>query len=124
MTDTGKTPAQRLLGETAPELVRLTDEVLFGQVWSDPGLSPRDRSLVTVAALVSLYRTEQLGSHLRRALDNGAEQGRARPGHHASGLLRRLALRDERDDRTQEDHRGAMRSSPHTGIQGGDAAAA
>jgi len=71
MTDTGKTPAQQLLGETAPELVRLTDEVLFGQVWSDPGLSPRDRSLVTVAALVSLYRTEQLGSHLRRALDNG-----------------------------------------------------
>jgi 4-carboxymuconolactone decarboxylase len=71
MTDTGKTRAQQLLGETAPELVRLTDEVLFGQVWSHPGLSPRDRSLVTVAALVSLYRTEQLGSHLRRALDNG-----------------------------------------------------
>ena len=71
MTDTRKTPAQQLLGETAPELVRLTDEVLFGQVWSDPRLSPRDRSLVTVAALVSLYRTEQLGSHLPRALDNG-----------------------------------------------------
>ncbi len=52
-------------------LVRLTDDVLFGQVWADPGLSPRDRSLVTVAALVSLYRTDQLGAHLRRALDNG-----------------------------------------------------
>jgi 4-carboxymuconolactone decarboxylase len=71
MTDTGKTRAQELLGDTAPELVRLTDEVLFGQVWADPGLSPRDCSLVTVAALVSLGRTEQLRSHLRRGLDNG-----------------------------------------------------
>ena len=71
MTDTGKTRAQELLGDTAPELVRLTDEVLFGQVWADPGLSQRDRSLVTVAALVSLGRTEQLRSHLRRGLDNG-----------------------------------------------------
>ena len=71
MTDTGKTRAQELLRDTAPELVRLTDEVLFGQVWADPGLSQRDRSLVTVAALVSLGRTEQLRSHLRRAMDNG-----------------------------------------------------
>jgi len=71
MTDTGNTRARQLLGDTAPYLVRLTDDVLFGQVWADPGLSPRDRSLVTVAALVSLYRTDQLGSHLRRALDNG-----------------------------------------------------
>jgi 4-carboxymuconolactone decarboxylase len=71
MTDAAKTRAQQLLGDTAPDLVRLTDDVLFGQVWADPGLSPRDRSLVTVAALVALYRTDQLGSHLRRALDNG-----------------------------------------------------
>ena len=71
MTDTGKTRAQELAGDIAPELARLTDEVLFGQVWADPGLSQRDRCLVTVAALVSLGRTGQLGSHLRRALDNG-----------------------------------------------------
>ena len=71
MTEEAKTPAQRLLGDTAPELVRLTDEVLFGQVWADPGLSQRDRSLVTVAALVALHRPDQLASHLRRALDNG-----------------------------------------------------
>lgn len=51
--------------------MRLTDEVLFGQVWADPGLSRRDRSLVTVASLVSLCRAEQLRSHLRRAMDNG-----------------------------------------------------
>ena len=54
--------------------MRLTDEVRFGQVWADPGLSPRDRSLVTVAALVSLSRAGQLGSHLRRALGNGLSQ--------------------------------------------------
>jgi hypothetical protein len=61
MTDTGRTRAQQLLGDTAPDLVRLTDDVLFGDLWANPGLSPRDRSLVTVAALVSLYRTDQLG---------------------------------------------------------------
>jgi 4-carboxymuconolactone decarboxylase len=71
MTGAGKSRAQQLLGDTAPDLVRLTDEVLFGDVWANPGLSQRDRSLVTVAALVSLYRTDQLGSHLERALANG-----------------------------------------------------
>ena len=63
--------AQQLMGDLAPKLAELTDEVLFGDVWERPGLSPRDRSLVTVAALVALYRTDQLTSHLGRALDNG-----------------------------------------------------
>lgn len=45
--------------------------MLFGDVWERPGLSKRDRSLVTVAALVALYRTEQLPGHLQRAVDNG-----------------------------------------------------
>jgi 4-carboxymuconolactone decarboxylase len=71
MTEAGDSRAQQLLGDAAPDLVRLTDEVLFGDVWANPGLSQRDRSLVTVAALVSLYRTDQLGSHLQRALANG-----------------------------------------------------
>jgi 4-carboxymuconolactone decarboxylase len=71
MTEAGNSRAQQLLGDTAPDLVRLTDEVLFGDVWANPGLSQRDRSLVTVAALVALYRTDQLGSHLQRALANG-----------------------------------------------------
>lgn len=71
MPDQGKSRAQQLLGDTAPELVRLTDDVLFGQVWADLALSRRDRSLVTVAALTSLYRTEQLRSHVRLALENG-----------------------------------------------------
>jgi 4-carboxymuconolactone decarboxylase len=52
-------------------LVSLTDEVVFGDIWERPGLSKRDRSLITVSALVSLYRTEQMESHMRRAIDNG-----------------------------------------------------
>lgn len=58
----------------APKLVELTDGVLFGDVWERPGLSRRDRSLVTVSALVALYRGDQLRGHLRRALDNGVKK--------------------------------------------------
>jgi len=64
-------PAQRLIGDVAPKLVELTDEVLFGDVWERPGLSKRDRSLITVAALVALSRTRELPGHLGRALTNG-----------------------------------------------------
>jgi 4-carboxymuconolactone decarboxylase len=64
-------PAQAAVGAVAPKLVQLTDEVLFGDVWARPGLSPRDRSLVTVAALVALYRGTELPTHLWRALANG-----------------------------------------------------
>ena len=64
-------PAGKLLGDIAPKLAELTDDVLFGDVWERPGLAKRDRSLITVAALVSLNRTEQLPFHLRRALENG-----------------------------------------------------
>ena len=63
--------ARRLVGDVAPKLAELTDEVLFGDIWARPGLSPRDRSLVTVAALVALYRANELPGHLRRALANG-----------------------------------------------------
>ena len=66
-----QTPAQRLLGDFAPKMIQLTDDVLFGDVWKRPGLSPRDRSLVTVAALIAGGNTEQLRSHLLRARDNG-----------------------------------------------------
>ena len=63
--------AQQTLGDIAPKLADLTDEVLFGDVWERSGLSPRDRSLVTISALVAMYRTEQLGAHLRIGLGNG-----------------------------------------------------
>ena len=58
----------------APKLVELTDGVLFGDIWERPGLSKRDRSLVTVSALVALYRGDQLRGHLKRALANGLEK--------------------------------------------------
>jgi 4-carboxymuconolactone decarboxylase len=59
------------VGDIAPHLAEITDDVLFGDVWARPGLSPRDRSLITVATLVALYRTNELPGHLRRALENG-----------------------------------------------------
>ena len=66
-----QTPAQRMIGQFAPKLVELTDEVLFGDVWARPELSLRDRSLITCAALVTNGSTEQLRGHLGRALQNG-----------------------------------------------------
>ena len=63
--------AQQLVGDVTPKLADLTDQVLFGDVWERPGLSKRDRSLVTVTALAALYRTDQLGFHLQNALNNG-----------------------------------------------------
>jgi 4-carboxymuconolactone decarboxylase len=63
--------AQQLVGDIAPKLAELTDQVLFGDVWARPALSRRDRSLITVAALTALGRTDQLRSHLGVALDNG-----------------------------------------------------
>ena len=49
----------------------MTRDLLFGEIWERPGLSKRGRSLITVAAMTALYRTNQLRGHLRRALDNG-----------------------------------------------------
>ena len=61
-------PAQQIIGDFAPKLLELTDDVLFGDVWERPGLAKRDRSLITV---IALNRTEQLPGHLHRAIDNG-----------------------------------------------------
>ena len=65
------TPAQRMFGDLSPKLAELTDQLLFGDVWERPGLSKRDRSLVTVSALIAMNRPDQLRSHLQRARDNG-----------------------------------------------------
>ena len=62
---------QKLFGDVAPKLAQLTDEVLFGDVWARPSLSPRDRSLITVSALIAMNRPDQLRGHLARARDNG-----------------------------------------------------
>src|SRR5580700_5365577 len=65
------TEARDKLRPTFPKLIELTEKVVFGDVWERKGLSKRDRSLVTVTALVATYRPEQLRGHLRRALVNG-----------------------------------------------------
>jgi 4-carboxymuconolactone decarboxylase len=69
-TASASDPRERLRA-VVPKLMDLTENVLFGDVWERPGLSKRDRSLITVAALVALYRPEQLRGHLDRALSNG-----------------------------------------------------
>jgi len=66
--------AERMLGNFAPKLVELTDHVLFADVWERKELSKRDRSLITVAALVALNRPDQLRFHLGRAVENGAQE--------------------------------------------------
>ena len=66
--------ARTVQQEIAPKLADLSANVLFGDVWERPGLSKRDRSLVTTSALVALHRPEQLSIHLRLALDNGLTQ--------------------------------------------------
>lgn len=62
---------KKTYGNIVPKLVSLTDEVLFGDVWERKDLSPRDRSLITVAALIAGGNSEQLSFHLTRAKDNG-----------------------------------------------------
>ena len=57
--------------ELIPKLGQLRNDVLFGDVWEQPELSKRDRSLITVAALTAMYRTEELRSHIPLALENG-----------------------------------------------------
>jgi 4-carboxymuconolactone decarboxylase len=71
MPDPEQTPAQKLIGEFLPKMVSLTDETLFGDIWARSELSPRDRSLITVAALITNGSTEQLSGHLARARGNG-----------------------------------------------------
>jgi 4-carboxymuconolactone decarboxylase len=60
--------------------------VLFGQVWRRPGLAPRDRSLVTISALVASGKSAQLGGHLNRGLDNGLTR------EEASAVIAHLAF--------------------------------
>ena len=66
--------ARQAMGDVAPKFVELTDNVLFGDIWERKELSKRDRSLITVAALVALNRTDQLRFHVQRALKNGVNK--------------------------------------------------
>ncbi len=62
------------LASVAPGLVEITDRVLYGEVWEREGLSKRDRSLLTIASLMTANRHQQLEAHLGLALDNGVTQ--------------------------------------------------
>ena len=65
------TTPQRNWREDFPKLNEATQQWLFGDIWERPGLSKRDRSLITIAVNTALYRTEQLRGHVARGIDNG-----------------------------------------------------
>lgn len=71
MTNANATLASHPLAELAPKFIELSSDVLFNDMWERPGLSKRERSLITVASLVSLYRQNELPFHLKKALENG-----------------------------------------------------
>lgn len=71
---TTETPMRAPWGDIAPYLTEVTDRVLFDDVWQRPGLSPRDRSLITVAALIAGYRQNELPFHTKKALENGVSR--------------------------------------------------
>ena len=73
MADTPGAPRNPFT-DIAPALADYTERVLFGDVWQRPGLTPRARSLITGAALVALYRTNELPVHLRKAMQNGVSR--------------------------------------------------
>ena len=64
-------PAREEVRGVVPKLIDLSEKVLYGDVWERPGLSKRDRSLITVAALTAMYRGDQIKGHIERALANG-----------------------------------------------------
>ena len=65
------TGARTNFGDIAPKLAEITDTILFGDIWQRTDLSPRDRSLVTITSLISLYRVTEWPFHLKKALANG-----------------------------------------------------
>ena len=83
---TGDRPSGPVQQRLAPGLAVLTDDVLFGDVWRRPELSPRDRSFVTISVLIATGKPAQLAGHLGRALTNGVQPAEA------SGLLAHLAI--------------------------------
>jgi 4-carboxymuconolactone decarboxylase len=59
------------LTAVAPDFAKFTQDFLFGDIWKRPGLSQRDKSLITVTCLVALNRIEQVDFHLKKAFENG-----------------------------------------------------
>jgi 4-carboxymuconolactone decarboxylase len=86
MLDIDFTSPRQAAKAFTPKITELVENPLYSEVWEDPDLSKRDRSLVTVAALVALRCTNELPAHLRRALDNGVTRTEL------SGLITHLAF--------------------------------
>lgn len=68
---TEPTNARASFGDIAPHLAAITDKLLFGDVWENPALTPRDRSLVTITCLIAMYRINEMPFHMAKALENG-----------------------------------------------------
>ena len=71
------TRVQQDVGPVSPGLVKYTSELLFRDLWLRPDLAPRDRSLVTVSALIAAGQVAQIPFHLNRAMDNGLTKAQA-----------------------------------------------
>ncbi|MBA4707973.1 carboxymuconolactone decarboxylase family protein [Aquitalea aquatica] len=71
---TSSSNSMQNMATEAAKLAELTESLLFGDIWQRTPLSPRERSIATVAALVALYRLEQLPFHLQLAMDNGVSR--------------------------------------------------
>lgn len=80
------TTVEQNFGAVAPGVVQYTTDVLFQDLWLRPGLAPRDRSLVTVSALIASGQVAQVTYHLTKAMDNGLTQ------REASEMLTQLAF--------------------------------
>ncbi len=65
---------RRAIGDIAPTLAEISDDILFGEIWERAVLNKRDRSLITCAALIATGKTEQMGFHFGRAIENGVTQ--------------------------------------------------
>jgi 4-carboxymuconolactone decarboxylase len=75
MTTNQNVPSSRVvMQEIAPKLADITNNVLFGDIWERTELSKRDRSLITLASLIAMYRSDQIRVHIRRGLENGLTQ--------------------------------------------------
>src|SRR5580704_18059047 len=71
MAQMASSPARERIRGTVPKLAEIADTLIYGEVWERPQLSKRDRSLITVAALMAMGREAQLVGHIERALNNG-----------------------------------------------------
>jgi len=86
----GRTPSPEDIRTVAPALEAYTQERLYGDVWKRPGLTPRDRSLITIAALIARDQAPALTYYLNQAIENGVKPREISENHHAPGVLRWL----------------------------------